>query len=520
MMSKTTRIVIGCMFCFVSGGAMLHMISYFHPLKLRISVLSCICYSGMIMLFMVDVLRRFIRKDIKRLLLLSSCFLLLWLLIRTIKYEALPTHALMTRYAWYSYYLCHLGTVCTLALAIHRLHHHKYGLPFIVSTLVMIVFVMTNDFHQLIFRFPKGIHTFNDYTYQLGYYIVMGFILVVLLYSFLAIVKMQKIHQEKIIYPIVFLLFGMFYCLSYISGINPNYFKILFRPADIACVIYIGLMESLLTTHLFPANDHYHTLIRQSSLHIGLFNEQGEKVIDPRDGISLSMVKEALDHTLPLKQGCFLHTQALESGYAYYIEDVSELIKMRKKLYTLKETLENQQAMLEKENNIAIKSKALAKKTQIYDAISKETIKQREKIALLLETEPFDQAILQAAILGAYIKRYAHLRLTASQYESLSTMTLHLAFLESIAAMEAYGMQVHLTMPKETFVTSKQVLTCYAVFEEIVEAALPLKATMMIIITYDKHLIMQIEVAHSAHSAHVPCHEEEGILYYKWEGCL
>ncbi len=521
MQSVRSRTIILSMCVCVSFSALMRLLSYFHLHLFNVTHLTFLCYLTMVMLYIYDVTRRLIHKQVKTVLIVSGLMLFLWLCLRTIKYQLDPRYPTVIRYLWYAYYFCDLGIVTAIfssILLVYRKASKDHLLIFGGLSLLGSLFVFTNDAHRLVFAFPNGLTHYETYTYAIGYYGIMAYIALLLVISLIVIVKEERMHAHKILYPLAFFLLGVFYCVSYVFNFKSNIFLILFKPTEMACLIFIGLMEALLMTHLFPANDHYQTLIHLSSLQIGIFDEKGNAYVKSAIPITFKEVQQALKAPLSLEHHLCLHAMSIRSGYAYFIEDVSTIEKQKEELMSLKESLDMKNALLKEDNRIALAHEKVKQQTMIYERIQDLTKSQRMKIEHLFTLEDFDTSIKQVAILGAYIKRFSDLYLQASTQEFMSSTTLSLCLRESLNVMKTYGMITDLSMTTEKMISSQSLIACYEAFEEIVEAALPHQASLLIYISYEDHLIMDVEVSKSARVASIAHESEEGVLYYHWEG--
>lgn len=124
------------------------------------SYLRSFIYIGMFAAWGLSVRQRIVQKQVRRYLTGVSLLLILWFTLRSAKYFIFWQPNVI-RYLWYLYYLPMLF-VPTLALLIAMSlgKPDKYKLPksvwllFAVSGALLIL-VLTNDLHQLVFSFSK-----------------------------------------------------------------------------------------------------------------------------------------------------------------------------------------------------------------------------------------------------------------------------------------------------------------------------------------------------------------------------
>ena len=142
---------------------------------LREHILSAIVIAAAILLWKGTVSHRMIRRDVRRVVNVMSWLLVGWLLLRLFKYQ-LPQEGALCRMCWYGYYLFQLALpVALLYLTVisDRPEGEKHLLrplwPPLVVYVLSVLLVMTNDLHQMVFRFVPGGNWVSDYHYGPGY---------------------------------------------------------------------------------------------------------------------------------------------------------------------------------------------------------------------------------------------------------------------------------------------------------------------------------------------------------------
>lgn len=82
--------------------------------------------------------------------------------------------------------------------------------------------VLTNDFHEIVFKFNNGIEDFNNYKHNIGYYLITLWIFI-LFGGGMIILALDRLKIKKDIkafLPLVILLIGVIYTLLYVININ------------------------------------------------------------------------------------------------------------------------------------------------------------------------------------------------------------------------------------------------------------------------------------------------------------
>ena len=100
--------------------------------------------------------------------MISAALMLLWMTLRAIKYNSPADINTYGRYLWYSYYIAMVFLPLMMFFAMLNIgkpentNNRKYLL--IIPAAVLVLLVMTNDFHQLAFVFEPDFHNWNNNT--------------------------------------------------------------------------------------------------------------------------------------------------------------------------------------------------------------------------------------------------------------------------------------------------------------------------------------------------------------------
>ena len=143
-----------------------------------LSIVRALIYIGLLAAWGISVQTRIIQTQVRRYLLVIAGLMLLWLTLRTVKYNTY--HMTAERFLWYGYYLPMLFIpVLAVLVALSLGKPENYRLPkwthflYLPSALLFLL-VLTNDLHQLVFFFPTGVLSTREYDYGIGYYVVLA----------------------------------------------------------------------------------------------------------------------------------------------------------------------------------------------------------------------------------------------------------------------------------------------------------------------------------------------------------
>lgn len=140
-------------------------------------------YIGTFAAWGLSVSKRIIHKQVKKTLTAVSVLAIMWIALREVKFRFI-TSAFIIRLLWYSYYIPHLIIpVLAIIVSLYIGKNESYRLKkssalLYIPSLTLIALIMTNDYHQLAFRFPESsaVWTERDYAYGPVFYITAAWI--------------------------------------------------------------------------------------------------------------------------------------------------------------------------------------------------------------------------------------------------------------------------------------------------------------------------------------------------------
>ena len=172
----------------------------------------------------ISVSKRIVQTQVRRNLVAVSLLNVFWFFIRSIKYYFVSDPD-FSRQLWYWYYFPMLFIPLFSVFVSMSLGKPKnYRLPkwtslLYIPTVLCLLLVVTNDFHQLVFSFPPGeIWTDKDYDYVFGYYFVIVWEIICALAAFTIMVIKCRLSQRKKYLPLILLCICILYAVIYVSG--------------------------------------------------------------------------------------------------------------------------------------------------------------------------------------------------------------------------------------------------------------------------------------------------------------
>ena len=196
---------------------------------------------------------------------LTAALMLVWLVLRTLKYEVV-TDITVARYIWYLYYLPMLfiplfGVYIALSLG----KSEKYRLTGRVVALaaipaILFSLVITNDLHQQIFAFNSGIPGRPDnysYHHRYLYFICLGWMVGCMIFSLIRLLKKSRIKNggKKPLMPFIIGCITILYGILYLTGLSAV--RWWFGDMNVMfCLLYAAIYESLSLIHISEPTRH------------------------------------------------------------------------------------------------------------------------------------------------------------------------------------------------------------------------------------------------------------------------
>ena len=217
-------------------------------------------------------------KKIRRYVLTIGFLIVFWMLIRITK-GVIDVNSL-ERYCWYLYYVSLIFIPCVFYVCCNSIfesmNKNRKIFVYLFSS-ILLVLVLTNDLHELVFSFNNGLHLYDDYSYSFGYYIISIWIFYLFGGGMIKLaINRGKIHNDiKAFAPILVLLLGVIYTILYVLGIKP--FCSMNMSIVNSVLICLGI-ELIFYLDLIPNNSMYIKTFENSDLDIMIISIDGKTI--------------------------------------------------------------------------------------------------------------------------------------------------------------------------------------------------------------------------------------------------
>lgn len=448
---KTKLLTVVGIVIFLFGGAVRIFSHLTSSADNYIENFDVIIFSGLIIGWGVSVAYRIVQKNIRICLVISAALMLLWMALRAIKYNSPADINTYGRYLWYSYYIAMVFLPLMMFFAMLNIgkpentNNRKYLL--IIPAAVLVLLVMTNDFHQLAFVFEPDFHNWNkQYSYGPVYYVIVVWIFILVLSSIVLSINRCRISatRKKLWIPIVIILVAIIYTLW--NNLNHGYSGLrIYNVPEVFCFASIALWESLIQIGLVPSNTAYGDFFNASNLNTLIFDNEGNVKYRSKNATNVSKdVVLQNGNSVVIDENIILKKHNIKGGKAVWTEDISAINRINRELSEVKEQISEFNVILKSEAELKKRRAAVTEQNKLYDSIT-EFIRPQlcdlENILKNIENNSGDISVnyARACVVNVYIKRISNLLIMAKSRKMLNAFELENSIRELAEYISVYG---------------------------------------------------------------------------------
>ncbi len=445
-----------------------------------------------LMVLALSLLRYFadhiIESDTRKYLVGIAGLIALWIVLRGAKYIAFEETETVARHIWYLYYvpalmIPFLSVLAAFSVGDRETRHPRRALLLAAAvTVVMILFVLTNDLHQFVFRFQPGFAGWDsEYSHGPLFAVIYCWITLLFIVTIYVLFSRCRVSaSRKLVWvPMLPALFGILYLIFGIFDAWPRLNGHLFGEfPEAVCFTMAGIWLALICIGLIPSNAGYGKLFRISDLSAQITDRDGRVIYSSPSAVPLTAQQLASETSVSLDPDTRLHRKEVRGGFVYWQDDITELNRINEELWTVGEQLAEETELVRLENELKEERAQIEAKSKAYDDIAAKVLPQSQRIAELCahaESEPerFAEDMSEVCLLAVFIKRYANLFLLAADREKIDAGELELAVAESLRCVSDMGIPAQESMSENASIPAQMLLGAYAAFGSLLERALP-----------------------------------------------
>ena len=452
--------------------------------------------------------RRIIQRQALHCLHLTAALMLLWLILRTLKYSVVTGPA-AGRYIWYLYYLPMLFLPLLwvyIALSMGKPEDYRLsrgiGMLSIIPAALFLL-VITNDLHQQVFAFKSGVPGLpvsGTYSYRPLYFICLGWMVVCMAFSLVCLFRKSRIPsgERKRITPFVLGCAMLLYGILYLSGIPAV--RWWFGDMNVMfCLLYAAIYESCIRCRMIPSNTGYVELFEATTLAACIADRSGRIVLRSR-AADENMTCPQEGQRIVRPDGMRISSAPISGGYAVWQDNVRQLAELRTRLNANKVEMERNKKKLKDAYLVQKSLHELTEKNRIYNELeakhSRQTAQMRQMLARCEKSEPAKRRSLlkKVLLLGTYIKRSANLYFLSSEYQWLPQQELRLTVDEAVRTLTACGTECGVIYRTTGPMRTSEVVRLFDLLEIVAETTVDDLRSLFISIS-DSAMDLSVECA-------------------------
>lgn len=486
-MKRNTRQLFLMIFVFaiIAAAYSCRMLAKFDIGGVYMNYIRATLYLLLFALWGYSLDRRIIQTQALHCMRLTAALMLVWLVLRTLKYEVV-TDITVARYIWYLYYLPMLfiplfGVYIALSLGKsekYRLTGRVVALAAILAILFSLV--ITNDLHQQIFAFNSGIPGRPDnysYHHRYLYFICLGWMVGCMIFSLIRLLKKSRIKNggKKPLMPFIIGCITILYGILYLTGLSAV--RWWFGDMNVMfCLLYAAIYESCIRCRMIQSNTGYVELFEASTLAAVIMDRSGNVVIRSR-AADEDMICPQDGTQIIRPDGTRISSAPINGGYVVWKDNVRPLTELRAQLSENKAQIKNNKEKLHEAYLIQKKLHELTEKRRIYDKLDLMYGDQINRIGQLLkqcentETDEVHNILKRILLLGTYIKRSANLYFLSLEHELLSQQDIRLTVDEAVRVMNVCGTECSVVYYMTKPMHSEEVMRRFNLLKTVVETA-------------------------------------------------
>jgi hypothetical protein len=497
------------------GVVVLLLIAYFmryNPLRIdnpllgmaMIALRNTIHFS-LLVAWSVSLHRRLMDFRIRRLLVSVGVMLVLWVTVKTVKYEFLVSNTdPIGRYMWYCFYIPMIMVPLFGVFIVDFIgkpegyRSPKWMNVLYVPALMLLGCVLTNDLHQWVFRFDNGIENYDrDYSYGFPYFIAMAWFILLGIYFVVMLLKKCRVPGSKKMQklPLCIMLVASGFWISYSLRIV----KVDLTVVD--CLIIALLCESAIQSGLIPSNTNYQQIFNATTVPIQVVDMdfQPHYVSARTLPVSELQLRQSAVETVNL--GSSLLTSApINAGRVVWQDDVSQINALRQRLQDMQTQLCKDNDLLQAEAEVKANRAKADEQNRLYDRITAEVEPQLIKAETLIHRIESDRGntgelLPRLCVIGSYIKRRGNLLLLGEEDNRIYTNELEYCIRESLENLRLGGVFTSLISSCDGKAKREHIVSTYDFYEKMVEWLLDDITAMMVNLTcHDGTIQMNIQM--------------------------
>ena len=446
----------------------------------------------LLVLWSLSVHIRVTDRRLRRLLWAVAGFLVLFLLCQVVLYDLCFDDLTVRRWCWYGYYISFLSTAALLLLAAEAVWRApSRPLPRwtripVAGSALLILGVLTNDLHQLAFRFHSVPFLEADKSYGPLFYAYFAAFAALILLGFrtmLGKARALPIGPRRWIPMLPVALLSVWLLLNSLGLLHRAKGVLIWNIGECFCFGLVGYLEACIQIGLIPANTGYDRLFSAPFTSAVIVDGAGKPVYRSAGAPYPFEASESLS----------VREQPIRGGKVVWAADLSPLLRVNRELEENNRRLQERNAYLRQDGQMKRELAELTTRNELYERVSRVVRPQLEELTELagLPGEDFARSLPRICVLTCFIKRRSNMELVARD-GLIHSDELMAALAESTEYLRLCGVDCALSGRGNGEFPSAVVTTAYSQFQRIVTENLEALRACMVFLRAEQGLELRL----------------------------
>ncbi len=462
---------------------------------LRGVIVAGICFG-----WVISVNRRVVQPGSRHYMTLAAVLMVFWIVVRTVKYDFAEDEPLL-HWLWYLYYVpLILIPLLSVFMSVSLCKSENFRISksvrmMTIPALILLLLVLSNDMHQLVFSFPPDTPKWSNtsYVYGAAYYCIFAWDFFCIVFCLVNIIRKSRIPGVRKCIPVPVSILALLTIYSVLCAVRQPFIMRWFSDMPtVFCLMMMAFLESFLRLNLIQTNTHYRALFRLSAVPAVIVDENYAPQTSTARFIELSSeeMRQTEKSPIVMQNGERLSGAPIKNGHVLWQENISEMLELNRRLESTRLDLEEQNtAEMEAYQAKALRHQ-LAERNRLYDLMQTQIRSKVEHLSGLLEkleqTNHADterRLLLQISVIGAYIKRRNNLSFISEGRRQFPARELKNCIEQSLDCLTLFGINAEQDFRLKEDMPMEDMVRLYDVFEEAIEYSLDTLSELYLSVT-------------------------------------
>lgn len=504
-------------------------------LNIVFNLLSGFIFISLGIIWCIAVWNRIMQKSMRNGLIAVAGLFIFWMIIRLIKYRFVIDNDDASRFLWYCQYIPQCMAPLIVLLSVMHIGqkdvngYNKYLYFLYIPAIVIVLLILTNDYHQQAFIFNEGfINSLTDYKHGWVYYVTFIWAISLSVASIVVLCLRCRIakNRKKIWIPLTIFLIGAIACIIcyFVSDI-------MFKLPELMGITFVAVFESCIQIGFIPSNNDYERFFYSSDISAFIVDKNGKSVYVSKNAAELTedVLNGKSDYDIDRNRR--LNEAPIKGGKVFWIDELSVINALNDELMEINIQLSERNELTEAENCLKEQMHRTLLRARLYDTVTAKVQPQLNEINELLKRaekgkDDFNSVMSEACVNLAYVKRCSNLAIMGEYSNKTPIEELTYSIKEIIEYMSLMGIYCSYTESGSTETEHKKIQLAFDFFFDCIKSKLSELSECMVVLKCENknvslRILSDVEIVVSEkisrevgeHNGNIAMSKDDGTFY-------